>query len=415
MINSLLELQRRIKCKVWKKWHLFHATDFQSLMYPCFTICRILGIFPYKINALTFETSKRHYIFPTVIICALCIYELEALYEINFSKNMSHVPSILARNCFYILGGFIAIVTYILSGPRMHLFQTIMEASLKLPSVSYKKMSRMIHAKDIFGFFLLVGQVSCYNSIMDFNNFDKFFVQYGLLLIHQMDMLHMNCVCVLKACFKGINDNLTNLRELVANDKPRLPRHTNNHEHGNPFLLMELKVLKKQHVVVSDTVQMLNTIFSLQVLASIVMTFCCITFYLYFYIMHWKIGKIIMNVDYSLYNTLLVTSVLYYCIKITLIAWACDTGRDQALKIGITIHEILNSTIDKQIKDELKMFSLQVLHRENTFSAKGLIIDSTLLVAIVCNVTTYLLILIQFMVADHVCNKNFSTNGTILV
>lgn len=43
---------------------------------------------------------------------------------------------------------------------------------------------------------------------------------------------------------------------------------------------------------------------------------------------------------------------VYYTIKIVLI-WACDSGKDQAAKIGIIVHNLLNSTSDKQIKDEV--------------------------------------------------------------
>ena len=46
------------KNKMSKRWCLCNAMDFQSLMYPNFTWSRILGLFPYKLNALTFEVSK---------------------------------------------------------------------------------------------------------------------------------------------------------------------------------------------------------------------------------------------------------------------------------------------------------------------------------------------------------------------
>ncbi|XP_011705892.1 PREDICTED: uncharacterized protein LOC105461102 [Wasmannia auropunctata] len=396
---------------MWKKWQLFHATDFQSLMYPCFAFCRILGIFPYRINALAFEASKRRYILTTIVICVLCIHELVTLYEIDISGTIkcTNIPETLERNCFYVLGVFIAIVTYILSGRRMHLLQTIMEISSKLSPDSYRKLSRLIHAKDIFGSLFLIGQATLYYSMMDFGNLQKILVLYILLVIFQMDMLHMNCVCVLKACFKEINDNLVNLRELIVNDESHRLEPI-YHKHRNPFLLKEIKALKKQHLVVSDTVQALNMIFSLQLLASVVMTFAEITFQLYFYILHWKIGMLITNIEHELYDALLVTSMTYYCIKIALTGWACDTGKDQAMMIGITVHEIMNDAIDKQIKDELHLFSLQVLHRDNTFSAKGLIVDATLLVAIVTNITTYLLILIQFLVADQACFKRLNDN-----
>ncbi|XP_012063662.1 PREDICTED: uncharacterized protein LOC105626988 [Atta cephalotes] len=101
------------------------------------------------------------------------------------------------------------------------------------------------------------------------------------------------------------------------NDKPHFLRRL-YHEQRNPFLLMKLKALKKQHLITSDTIM--------------------------------------------------------------LIGWACDTGKDEAMGIGITVHEILNDTNDEQIIDELQLFSLQVLQRENTFSAKSLIVDATLFV-----------------------------------
>jgi len=46
-------------------------------------------------------------------------------------------------------------------------------------------------------------------------------------------------------------------------------------------------------------------------------------------------------------------SIMYYVAKITLIVWACETGKDQALQIGATIHDVLNSIGDNEIKSEV--------------------------------------------------------------
>lgn len=109
-----------------KIWRLFHATNFESLMYPCFTFCRILGIFPYKINASTLKTSKPDYILSAVTICIFCVYNLINLYGINISKHIMYksLPRTLERNCFFMLGDFIMIITFILNGLRMRLLQT---------------------------------------------------------------------------------------------------------------------------------------------------------------------------------------------------------------------------------------------------------------------------------------------------
>ncbi|GAB1860541.1 Gustatory receptor [Camponotus japonicus] len=415
MLRPSSKFQGRAKGKVRKRWRLFHAMDFQSLMYPCFIFCRILGIFPYKISASTFEISRLRYIASTIVLCIFCIYGLTILYEMDISGRIEFagVPATLQGNCYFLLGGFITIVTYILSGPRMRLLQIILDISSRLPPETYEKLSRLIHAKDILGFIFLIAQApNCYSANY-LDSLVKIFALYIILLVFQMDMLYMNCVCVLKACFKKINDNLANLRELVVNDEPHLLRRI-YHEQRNPFLLMELKALKKRHLMVSDAVQLLNVIFSLQLLATIVITFAEITFSLYFYILQRENGVALINLDKQIWYDYYVSSILYFSMKIALIVWACETAKDQALEIGTTVHEVLINTSDKQIKDELQLFSLQILHRENAFSAKGLNVDATLLTAIVGSITTYLLILIQFLYTTHSCSEKASNTTQII-
>lgn len=337
---------------MWKKWQLFHATDFQSLMYPCFIFSSMLGIFPYKINGSTFEISKRRYILSTIIICVVCIYELVLLYMIDIAGmiKFKDITKTLERNCFYMLTNFIAVVTYIFSGPRMHLLQTIMDISSKLPFNSYKNLSRLIHAKDIFGFFFLIALITFYYVNLDANNWHKLFTPYLILLTFQVDMLYMNCVHVLKACFKRINDNLINLRQHIVNDESHLP--SIYHKHRN-LLLMELKTLKKQHLAISDTIQMLNMVFSLQLLATIVLTFALLTFQLYFYIIHWQAGILMNKIRGVVFDLFSLMCMTYHAIKMISIIWICETGKVQAIKIGITVHDLLNNSSDKQINDEV--------------------------------------------------------------
>ncbi|XP_011880785.1 PREDICTED: uncharacterized protein LOC105569181 isoform X2 [Vollenhovia emeryi] len=384
------KLEGQAKGKVRKKWRPFRATDFQALMYPCFILCRALGLFPYKISASTFEISKPWYIVSTVIVSAVSAGGLVILYHVDVSARIKFagVPGALQCNCYYVLGGFIAVITYILSKPRMHLLQITLDISTRLPPETYQRMSRLIHAKDILGFLFLIGQASnCYSDTYS-DTIVNVITLYITLVVFQMDMLYMNCVCVLKACFKRINNNLINLRELVISDEPHLLRRV-YHEQRNPFLLMELKALKKRHLIVSDTVQTLNTIFSLQLLATIVMTFAEVTFSLYFYIAQWQQNVFFIDLQKQIWYAYYITSIAYYSIKIAFVVWACDTGKDQALQIGTTVHDVLINTSDKQIKDELQLFSLQILHRENTFCAKGLAVDATLLTAWVASPRTY--------------------------
>ncbi|XP_070517919.1 uncharacterized protein [Cardiocondyla obscurior] len=147
-----------------------------------------------------------------------------------------------------------------------------------------------------------------------------------------------------------INHNLTKVQEFVLTDESHLLRQV-YYKQRNSFLIIKLKALKKQHLMVSDTVQILNMTFILSMAKE----------------------------EEEFWYWFFLISVIYYTIKILLIVWVCDSGTNQATKIGITVHNLLNNTSNKQIKNELQLFSMQILHRDNVFSAKGLTVDATLL------------------------------------
>ncbi|KYN03759.1 Putative gustatory receptor 28b [Cyphomyrmex costatus] len=386
-------------------WQLFRATNFESLMYPCFTFCRILGIFPYKIKASTIKPCKPYYILSIIVICIFCVYEIKNLYDLNFTNNfmLKGIPVKLERNCFYILSGLTTVITFLLSGPRMRLLQTILMVSLSLSKESYRNLSKLVHAKDIFGFFYIAVQVPIFYYNLQFDALHQIFVIYIYLLVFEMDMLYMNCVCILKACFKQINDSLVYLRTLMTNDGPYLLRIT-YHKQRNSFLLIQLKALIKQHLVISSTVQMLTRIFSLQLLSTIILTFIEVTFNLYFYLVRLQEEASLNNLAKQIYDDIFITIVTYDIVKILLIVWACETGKNQALVINTTVHEMYNSTKDKEIRYELQLFSMQLMHRKNIFSAKVFIVDATLLTAMVGGVVTYILILLQFLLMSNICN-----------
>ncbi|XP_018310316.1 uncharacterized protein [Mycetomoellerius zeteki] len=363
------------------EWRLFQAKDFQSLMYPCFALCRILGIFPYKINATSFEISKPYLILLIVIVCPCSIWSLITLHNSSILEkiDMLYIPQTLVHICFLVLGNFIIIVTFILTVPRMRLLQTILKISSRLPSESYDKLSKLIHTKDIIGFFYSIGIALMLIFLLPMN---RLFELYIMAVIFQMNMLYVNCVCVLKACFTRMNDNLMSIRRFIANNEPSVPR-INYHNHRNMFLIMELKALKKQHLTTSDTVRMLNVIFSLQLLATVVIIFSTVTICLYYYILSSKSIFVNMNFfEMVLSHVYFLLYMAYFFIKILLIVWACETGKHQAQQISTSIHDVFNITTDEKIKDELQIFSLQVLHCDNTFSAKGFTIDAKLLAAV---------------------------------
>ncbi|KAK2582226.1 hypothetical protein KPH14_004574 [Odynerus spinipes] len=291
----------------------------------------------------------------------------------------------------------------------MLLFQQLYVVASRLPPTTFRRLSIYIHAKDIFGFLFLVGQAPNVQSKYLAQTFSKCLSLYTTLIVFIMDMLYMNCSCVIKECFARINENLRNLQHVLVMGEPHLLRRV-YHENKNPLLLMELKAIKTRHQQVSDVLYQLNETFGYQIIITSTMTFAEVTFSLYFYILQ-NIGEKEVNLEKQIWYAYFITAVGYYFVKLSLMAWACETAKNEAAEVGTAIHEVIINTTDKDVKNELQLFSLQVLHRDNTFTAKGLTMDATLLKTIVGSITTYLLILIQFMISLHPCEKGNNTNS----
>ncbi|XP_071638480.1 uncharacterized protein [Temnothorax longispinosus] len=257
----------------------------------------------------------------------------------------------------------------------------MLKISSRLPPESYQKLSKWIHVKDILGTFFLVMQGCIYYSRgPEYLVFHVLATYIGLLMFH-MDMQYVNCACVLKACFKRINDSLMHLQNFVVNNEPYAPNLICDMQ-KNQFLLIELKTLKKQHLIVSNTMQMLNVIFSLQLLVTIALTFTDITFEVYRHVTQWQNGLSIILNDKTR-DPFFLMSVAYSLLKLILIVWICETGKNQAFEIGTTVHDVFNCTSDEQIKEEMTG-----------------------------SITTYVLILAQFMVMSHSCDRDTRSNIT---
>ncbi|XP_063993883.1 uncharacterized protein LOC135171329 [Diachasmimorpha longicaudata] len=392
--------------KVERKWELFRASNYLSLMGPCFTLLKIHGLFPYKYNNKGIIVSSRPGWIYATVISMLCLIVIGViLYMMDISKTLAFdsVPGTLQGNCYMLLAEWIAMISYVLSSKRMRLLRDIGNVTSSLSTTSFRQLSRIIHGKDIIGFLFLMAQATnLYSSRFDLT-LSKIINMYATLVVFLMDMLYADCVLVIGECFKNINDKLLVLKTNMERDEPHLLRRV-FHEKRNPMILMEIRGIKSQHNDVSELVHSLNQTFSLQLVATVTLTFAEVTFSLYFYILQ-RLGKTGINLEKQIWYSYFSTSVTYYAWKLAAVVWACEVAKDQAVKTGIIVHEVLIDTVDKQVKEELQLFSLQVLHRDNTFTARGLSLDATLLTSIVGGITTYLLILIQFMVSSKSCGS----------
>ncbi|XP_033346339.1 uncharacterized protein LOC117231745 [Bombus vosnesenskii] len=246
----------------------------------------------------------------------------------------------------------------------------ISNVSRILSSETWHKMATRIVIKDIL---ILIPQMCYIPVIIFYSNFIfGYTCWYTFFGVIALISLYTNNVYVLNACFKYINDSLVQVKEILVNDEPHLLRRV-YHMQKNPILLTKLRTLKKQHLEMSELVQLLNSTCSMQIEATFTIMVIDITFNMYNHLILFnEVGKT------RSFSFALIFAILY-TVHVIITVSIVETTRSQMTKIGCSVHRILVHTFDEQVTTELELFSLQVLQKGNVFVMKGLIIDATLL------------------------------------
>ncbi|KAG7299553.1 hypothetical protein JYU34_016514 [Plutella xylostella] len=95
-------------------------------------------------------------------------------------------------------------------------------------------------------------------------------------------------------------------------------------------------------------------------------------------------------------------AVVYNVLAIFLNVYFSESTVAEAKKASIIVHDILNSGVRSQVKEEAKQLSLQLLHQTPAFTAWGLItLDYALILEGGRYITTFLGLLLQFATAEN--------------
>ncbi|KAJ9599139.1 hypothetical protein L9F63_010407, partial [Diploptera punctata] len=221
-----------------------------------------------------------------------------------------------------------------------------------------------------------------------------------ILLVESQDFLLIGICFIIKHGFKKINLQLQEMPKFVKEYnrlqtrlwKPRITVFVTKKDNNSKSL--NLLTLMNSCDFLCELCENVNYIFSVRILISVAHKFCCITGSLYFILI-----QIMFIYDFE-YIPSIVISVIHFCTKsisLVIILHQCSSTSYEANRTAILVHKLLNKTEDPEVREELQLFSLQLLHRKVQFTACGFFpLDFTLLYSIIGAVTTYLVILIQF-------------------
>ncbi|XP_044731175.1 putative gustatory receptor 28b [Chrysoperla carnea] len=173
-------------------------------------------------------------------------------------------------------------------------------------------------------------------------------------------------------------------------------------------------ILRQLYDRLCDNSRQLNRAFSLQLLFTFgnafVVIFCSVYGCLFGYVVNGQITDR-TNIKYF-FLPFVVLSVAI--LKLLLMVFSCENMVGESRLTGSIIQKISLTTQQRQIKDMVQEFSLQLMHQSISITAFGFFnVDCTLLQTIVGAVTTYLIILIQFDLTmthgDNLLNSQQST------
>ncbi|XP_055704517.1 gustatory and pheromone receptor 33a-like [Phlebotomus papatasi] len=173
------------------------------------------------------------------------------------------------------------------------------------------------------------------------------------------------------------------------------------------------------HDKLCDISEILNDAFSLQIVSTITAGFIIIIFgfFIETKVIFWAWGQnytlILIATSYVIWggiNALMIYTML-----------ACTTNtRETANAAALVVHKILQNKPAFMLNDEIyynkmKSFTLQILHRKNTyhFNALGLFrLDYTFIFSAVSAATSYLIVLLQFDLTDYLAAFDMMLHGS---
>lgn len=338
----------------FKKWHVFYATNFVSLMKPSIFIYRLYGLIPCRMTNRSIEKSETGHLYCTVITFVYICMSFLILYIVNASTFVSKIKTWkLQANCFYALANFTLITNYIFGLPIVQILQNLSVTTAKLPREKFAKIAKWIHLKDVISFFLLIVHTPKIFTGSMLHIISSLIETYVTTCTYLLDFLYSNNIFILANCFQHLNEELVRLKDNAFKERAHLLRRL-YHNQFNPLLFVKLRYLKQWHHELNELIRKINSTFSLQIVATVIITFTELTFGLYFYISE-LLHKNMRSWDIQVWYYFYYTVVIYYVSKLLLVTLTCQFANDENDKTRSIINEILINTDDKLFKEEVSM------------------------------------------------------------
>ncbi|XP_049786331.1 putative gustatory receptor 2a [Schistocerca cancellata] len=173
-------------------------------------------------------------------------------------------------------------------------------------------------------------------------------------------------------------------------------------EHRNADDSGEVHLLRQVHGQLFDTAGLVNEAFGLPILSTVAAHFIhCVSLLNLTLALKLQYQPIPPSqVDLLMLN--LLSWVVLHVSCVLAVTWCCSSAVAEARRTAVLVHKALlpiagAGAAGAQLRDQLQLFSQQLLHHRLGFTAAGVFtVDLTILLSMAGAITTYLVIYLQF-------------------
>ncbi|THK33063.1 putative gustatory receptor 28b [Diachasma alloeum] len=259
----------------------------------------------------------------------------------------------------------------------------------------YSRCLRMIQAL-VYGMLTILLMFICYDFFIGFSRWPPgnktfSFIQWlfwtiPLVVQVMTPTIFVALVMILGLHFRQLNVKLMAVRDRSNSSPPKIIEVSNEG-------VESIRLIAKVHYNLCKISKFINSFFSANLVVIVVMAFFVMSSSLYFIFNEVVKDEETDYWDIGTYVAWEITTALPIIVTVVI----CNLTSNEAELTGRLIHELYVENSESKLYQIIRSLSLQLHHQKIEFSGAGLFpINSSLLQTMIGNMTTFLVILIQF-------------------
>ncbi|RLZ02190.1 Gustatory receptor 5 [Cephus cinctus] len=370
--------------------------------------------------SMQFVYSRFGTMYNVLLTCFLLVMNylsIPSIYSESYSNTTPLIRVIVAAQA---AGGIFVMITAIL------VYTVKQKTALRIAGKITQMDHVLLKMDDIFWddfsiwlFLLFLGSIALWinHLVLEVIAFDEnmiplFSVTVPSFIVYWLVLQYTFVLILIERRFRIINQALRALipkSNLMTDCYPGIPLNLPEYILVNNSTIRSIKKLHMAYTTLCEVCLEVSEYYGVSILLAI-----SYYFYSLVYNAYSILGPFVVSREQIKLFILLdsISWLIILVFPIAVLTWSVTKTVSEAKRTSDVVHELLHSVLHREAKIELKYFSLQLLHKNISFTAfEFFTLDFTLLRSILSATATYLIILIQFRMSDPWQSRNRNSSA----